>query len=142
MPLEPFAASEPLTFGIELELQLVNRHDYDLTPASTDLLRQLKNRKYPGEIKQEITDSMIEIATGICHTHSQALEQLGQIRDRMTEAATALHIGICGGGTHPFQHWSRRTISDTPRYRFLSDLYGYLAKQFTVFGQHVHLGCP
>ncbi|MDR2990640.1 MAG: glutamate--cysteine ligase, partial [Burkholderiaceae bacterium] len=40
------------------------------------------------------------------------------------------------------QHWSRRTISDTPRYRFLSDLYGYLAKQFTVFGQHVHLGCP
>ena len=142
MPLEPFAASEPLTLGIELELQLVNRHDYDLAPASTDLLRRLKHREYPGEIKQEITDSMIEIATGVCRRHNEALQQLRQLRDRMTEAATALNIGICGGGTHPFQQWSRRTISDTPRYRFLSDLYGYLAKQFTVFGQHVHLGCP
>jgi len=26
--------------------------------------------------------------------------------------------------------------------RKLSELYGYLAKQFTVFGQHVHIGCP
>ena len=24
----------------------------------------------------------------------------------------------------------------------LSELYGYLAKQFTIFGQHVHIGCP
>ncbi|MDR2240594.1 MAG: glutamate--cysteine ligase [Zoogloeaceae bacterium] len=142
MPLEPFVASEALTFGIELELQLVNRHDYDLAPASADLLRQLRKRKFPGEIKPEITDSMIEIATGICRSHDEALQQLGQIRDCMSKAATALHIGICGGGTHPFQQWSRRTISNSPRYRFLSDLYGYLAKQFTVFGQHVHLGCP
>jgi carboxylate-amine ligase len=142
MPLESFVASEALTLGIELELQLVNRHDYDLAPASTDLLRALKKRRYPGEIKQEITDSMIEIATGICHSHGEALQQLRQIRDCMSAAATALNIGICGGGTHPFQQWSQRTISDTPRYRFLSDLYGYLAKQFTVFGQHVHLGCP
>jgi len=25
--------------------------------------------------------------------------------------------------------------------RYISELYGYLAKQFTVFGQHVHIGC-
>jgi len=142
MPLKPFAVSEALTIGIELELQLVNRHDYDLTPVSADLLRALKNRAYPGEIKQEITDSMIEIATGVCRSHGQAVQQLRQIHDCMAEAAAALNIGICGGGTHPFQQWSQRIISDTPRYRFLSDLYGYLAKQFTVFGQHVHLGCP
>jgi len=28
------------------------------------------------------------------------------------------------------------------RFQYLSELYGYLAKQFTVFGQHVHIGCP
>ena len=37
MSLEPFAKSEALTFGVELELQLVNRHDYDLASASADL---------------------------------------------------------------------------------------------------------
>jgi carboxylate-amine ligase len=31
MPLEAFAASEPLTFGVELELQLVSLSDLNLT---------------------------------------------------------------------------------------------------------------
>ncbi|HCZ17916.1 MAG TPA: glutamate--cysteine ligase, partial [Candidatus Accumulibacter sp.] len=47
----------------------------------------------------------------------------------------------CGGGTHPFQRWSDQRISAKPRFMQLSSLYGYLAKQFTVFGQHVHIGC-
>ena len=108
MSLEPFSKSEALTFGVELELQLVNRHDYDLASASPDLLRMLKGKEYPGDIKPEITDSMIEISTGICHSHDEALWQLREMRDRMAEAATALNIGICGGGTHPFQQWSQR----------------------------------
>ena len=30
--LKPSTISEPLTLGVELELQLVNTHDYDLAP--------------------------------------------------------------------------------------------------------------
>src|SRR5438067_522081 len=41
MPLEAFAASDALTFGVELELQLVSLSDFDLTPVSTDLLHLL-----------------------------------------------------------------------------------------------------
>ena len=52
-----------------------------------------------------------------------------------------LNIGVCGGGTHPFQQWSDRKIFAKPRFHEVSELYGYLAKQFTVFGQHVHVGC-
>ena len=47
---------------------------------------------------------------------------------------------VAGGGTHAYQHWSEQQIYDTERFRYLSDLYGYLAKQFTVFGQHIHIG--
>ena len=39
MPLEPFIHSEALSLGVELELQLVNTHDYDLTPYAEDMLR-------------------------------------------------------------------------------------------------------
>jgi carboxylate-amine ligase len=49
---------------------------------------------------------------------------------------------VVGGGTHPFQQWHERRIYDKPRFRELSELYGYLSKQFTIFGQHVHIGCP
>ncbi len=85
---------------------------------------------------------MIEISTGICKSYAQALIELGTMRDLMVDASRSLNLGICGGGTHPFQQWADRTISDSPRYQYISELYGYLAKQFTVFGQHVHIGCP
>jgi carboxylate-amine ligase len=38
--------------------------------------------------------------------------------------------------------WHERRIYDKPRFQELSQLYGYLSKQFTIFGQHVHIGCP
>ena len=49
MPLEPFAKSEALTFGVELELQLVSLSDLDLTEASPDLLHLLAQKPFPGD---------------------------------------------------------------------------------------------
>lgn len=37
--------------------------------------------------------------------------------------------------------WFEQKIFPSKRFDFLSDLYGYLMKQVTVFGQHVHIGC-
>ncbi len=142
MPLEAFAESRALTLGVELELQIVNRHDYDLTPGARDLLRLVERRKLPGDVKPEMTDSMIELSTGVCVDHADVLSQLGETRDALVECAARLDVGLCGGGTHPFQDWSQRRIYDTPRFHMLSELYGYLSKQFTIFGQHVHVGCP
>ncbi len=142
MALESFAKSRPLTMGIELELQLVNLHDYDLVGSAPDLLRYVDKLKLQIDVKPEMTISMIEMATGICENYTDALQQLTEIRDVLIAGADRLNIGICGGGTHGFQHWGDQKIYDTPRFNQLSDLYGYLAKQFTIFGQHVHIGCP
>ena len=142
MALEPFAKSRSLTMGVELELQLVNLHDYDLVGAASDLLRYVQKQKSTLDIKEEMTTSMIEMATGICENHADVLRQLTEIRDLLLAGADYLNVGICGGGTHAFQHWGDQQISDKPRYTELSGLYGYLAKQFTIFGQHVHIGCP
>lgn len=142
MSLGLFQPSESFTFGVELEVQIVNTHDYDLTRAASDLMRLVGNKKVPGDIKPEMTESMIELATGICTSHAQALSELRTLRDVLVEAADQLDVGLCGGGTHAFQKWNERQIFDSPRFQYLSELYGYLAKQFTVFGQHVHIGCP
>jgi carboxylate-amine ligase len=63
------------------------------------------------------------------------------MRDALVDATDVLNIGICGGGAHPFQQWAEQRIYSKPRYEKVSALYGYLAKQFTVFGQHIHIGC-
>jgi len=39
--LENFKDSAPLSLGVELELQLVSRRDFDLTRGATDLLGSL-----------------------------------------------------------------------------------------------------
>ncbi|MBW8720889.1 MAG: glutamate--cysteine ligase, partial [Polaromonas sp.] len=142
MSLEPFHKSAALSLGVELELQLVNTHDYDLAPYAEDMLRLMSKIPLPGAVVPEMTSSMIEISTGICHNASEVLGQLSQIRDALVKSADKLNIAVVGGGTHPFQQWHERRIYDKPRFRELSELYGYLSKQFTIFGQHVHVGCP
>lgn len=140
--LEPFQKSAALSLGVELELQLVNTHDYDLAPYSDEMLRLMSKYELPGSVVPEMTSSMIEISTGVCHSSDQVLGQLSEIRDALIKSADRLNIAVVGGGTHPFQQWHERRIYDKPRFRELSDLYGYLSKQFTIFGQHVHIGCP
>ncbi|WP_018410414.1 YbdK family carboxylate-amine ligase [Methyloversatilis thermotolerans] len=142
MPLENFHPSAALSMGVELELQLVGEHDRDLASAAADLLELAGRRSFPGDIKPEMTDSMIEVATGIHERYPLLRAQLHAIRDALLEDAARLNVSLCGGGTHPFQQWHERRIFSAPRFQQLSGLYGYLAKQFTVFGQHVHIGMP
>ncbi len=141
MPLEPFKVSQSLTLGVELELQLVSLSDFDLIDASPDMLELLGRRHFPGNVVPEITESMIEVSTDVQTTHTGLLAQLRQIRDALVAAGDTLNVGVCGGGTHPFQEWRERKIFSRPRFKEVSSLYGYLAKQFTIFGQHVHIGC-
>jgi carboxylate-amine ligase len=142
MTLPDFSSSQALTLGVELELQIVDTQSFDLTPAASGLLREMEGRPIPGDVKPEMTHSMIELATGVCADHAQVLAQLQEIRAALVDSAHRQGVALCGGGTHPFQDWSHRRIYDTPRFNELAERYGYLAKQFTVFGQHVHIGCP
>ena len=142
MPLEHFSPSLPLTLGVELELQLVNTHDYNLAPYAMDMLRLMEKQQLPGSVVPEMTRSMIEVSTGICHSASEVLSQLTPIRNALVQCADKLNIAVVGGGTHPFQEWHQQRIYDKPRFHELSALYGYLTKQFTIFGQHIHIGCP
>jgi carboxylate-amine ligase len=141
MPLEAFKTSQALTLGVELELQLVNTYDMDLSSSANDLLDLLRRKPFPGTVTPEMTQSMIEIASDVQHEHGALLAQLRTIRDTLLAAGDRLNIGLAGGGTHPFQRWFEQRIFAKPRFEQLSGLYGYLAKQFTVFGQHVHVGC-
>jgi carboxylate-amine ligase len=141
MPLAPFSTSAALTFGVELELQLVSLSDFNLSAASPDMLHLLARKPFPGNVTPEISESMIEINSSVHSSHLPLLAELIEIRDIIVAAGDQLNVGVSGGGTHPFQHWSEQRIYPKERFQELSTLYGYLAKQFTVFGQHVHIGC-
>lgn len=127
--------------GIELELQLVDLHNFNLVMEAKDFLRRLSKTLHSGEIKPEITQSMIELNSSIHESYSSLLCEVQALRDFLIDEADKTHIGICGGGIHPFQKWKEQRIFPTDRFINFSEQYGYLAKKFTVFGQHIHIGC-
>ncbi|MBX3709712.1 MAG: glutamate--cysteine ligase [Gammaproteobacteria bacterium] len=136
-----FKKSDPFTMGVELELQLVDLQNYNLAMESKDLIRRLSEISHPGEIKPEITLAMIELNSSIHESYHTLIAELRALRDIIAKQAAQTHIGVCGGGTHPFQQWMDQRIFPIERFTNVSEQYGYLAKQFTVFGQHIHIGC-
>ena len=123
-------------------MQIVNTHDYDLTKAGSDLLRLIKDEKIPGNITPEITESMIELSTGICTTHEQAVTDLRNdsrhagVRGRPSERRLVRRRHACVPAMERAADRRYAALSVSVRAVRLS------AKQFTVFGQHVHIGCP
>ncbi|XTZ39508.1 YbdK family carboxylate-amine ligase [Salmonella enterica] len=141
MPLPDFHVSAPFTLGIELELQVVNPPGYDLSQDSSPLIEAVKQHISAGEVKHDITESMLEIATGVCHDINQAAHQFSAMQHTILQTAAEHHVQICGGGTHPFQKWQRQLVCEDERYQRTLEMFGYLVQQATVFGQHVHIGC-
>lgn len=137
-----FKEGNAFSVGVELELQLINLNSYNLILEAQDFLRRFAGDMNEACIKPEITQSMIEINSSP-HTHYENLwGELHSIQSSLLGTAQKMHIGICGGGTHPFQKWKEQKVFQAERFLNLSAQYGYLAKQFTVFGQHIHIGCP
>lgn len=136
----PFTSSTPFTMGVELELQLVNRRNYNLATDAVDLLNWIEPRDLQKQIKLEITQGMIELNSNIHTRVDHLVQDLEALRDALVGGARHMNIDVAGGGAHPFQNWSEQRITPSERFHDLHRKYGYLAKTFTVFGQHIHIG--
>lgn len=140
MDILPFSSSTPYTMGIELELQLLNRRNYNLATDAVDLLEWIEPTELKKQIKLEITQGMIELNSDIHTSVDRLLQELTELRAALLKVARHLNIDVAGGGAHPFQRWHEQRISPSERFHHLHKKYGYLAKSFTVFGQHIHIG--
>jgi carboxylate-amine ligase len=137
----PFAASAPLSIGTEIEVALIHLTDGQPAGASPEVLGLLAMDGIECPIKAEITQAMLEITSDVHHDAAELGAELRHTAGTLQAHVARLGLGITGGGAHPFSDWSEQVIFPTPRFRRLADTYGYLAKQFAVLSQHVHIGC-
>jgi carboxylate-amine ligase len=135
-----FTGNESPTIGIELELMLADPATLDLQPSAIPLHRSALAAGLDGHVSLEITQSMIEVNTSAHTRHGELLAELVALSRVLQECARKHGTLLCGGGTHPFHRWQERTLSPSARFQEVGRRYGYLAKQFTVFGQHAHVG--
>src|SRR3954466_8997793 len=124
------------TIGIEEELMIVDRESLELVNAIESLLEDAVD----GEIKPELMESVLEIATKPCNNTVEAGEQLRGLRKQVRLNAGAKGLTIGSAGTHPFAMWEDARIVQRPRYRELISALRFVARQELIFGLHVHVG--
>lgn len=135
-----FKASKPQTLGVELELMLIDLERGRLVSPAEKILAALEGTASAAQVKAEITQSMIEVNSNVHQSAAELALDLESVCRAIDACARPLGAGICGGGAHPFRDWPRQKIFPAPRFEYIDATYGYLARQFTVFGQHVHVG--
>ncbi|MBV9309534.1 MAG: carboxylate-amine ligase [Solirubrobacterales bacterium] len=126
----------PFTIGIEEELMILDANTLELVNAIETLLEPAP----AGEIKPELMESVLEVATFPCMNTREAGEQLRALRRQVTETAGSKELAIGSSGTHPFAMWENQRIVARPRYRDLVSALRFVARQELIFGIHVHVG--
>src|SRR4051794_19616175 len=101
----------PYTIGIEEELMLLDRSDLSLAQAIEDILAAIP-QELEGQVKPELMQSVLEIATKPCQTVAEAGAELRRLRDTLANIAEGLDLCVAASGTHPFAHWEDQKIVD------------------------------
>src|SRR5437764_2239302 len=129
-------SGRPFTIGIEEELMILDSKSLELVNAIETLLEPAPS----GEIKPELMESVLEVATDPCLNTFQAGQQLRALRRQVAETAAGQDLAIGSAGTHPFARWEDQRIVARPRYRDLVSALRFVARQELIFGMHVHVG--
>jgi glutamate---cysteine ligase / carboxylate-amine ligase len=124
------------TIGIEEELMIVDDESFNLVNAVESLLEDAPE----GNIKPELMESVLEIATDPAPNAVEAGRQLRALRAQVRETASRRGLTIGSAGTHPFAMWEDQRISARARYRDLVSSLRFVARQELIFGVHVHVG--
>ncbi|MEK8025547.1 YbdK family carboxylate-amine ligase [Pseudaquabacterium rugosum] len=137
-----FTPSAPLTFGLELELQVLDPRTGRLVPAASGLWTALQPRPQARHFALEATQATIEFNSSV-HTHADRLaDEVAACVGLLREVARDQGLELHGGGTQIAQFWNQRVLTPTPRARLLTERFGFLPKRFSTYGMHVHVGMP
>src|SRR4051794_15628101 len=93
-----------------------------------------------GQVKPELMESVLEVATNPCRNTREAGAELRELRARVARTARDRGLAIGSAGTHPFAMWEGQRIVARPRYRDLVAALRFVARQELIFGVHVHVG--
>ncbi|HEY3017651.1 MAG TPA: carboxylate-amine ligase [Gaiellaceae bacterium] len=134
-----FGQSEPYTLGVEEEYMLLDGETFDLVQHIDTVLAAVAGHELEPVINPELMQSVLEIATPVCHTTSEVAAQLRRIRDYVCEIARDQGLRVGSAGTHPFSLFERQRITAKDRYRALVDQMQYVARRELIFGLHIHV---
>ncbi len=134
-----FGKSDPYTLGVEEEYMLLDSETFDLVQHIDTVLAAVQGHELEPRINSELMQSVLEIATPVCHTPADVRDQLVQLRGYVIGVARDQGLRVGSAGTHPYSLFERQRITAKDRYRALVDQMQYIARRELIFGLHVHV---
>ena len=134
-----FGKSDPYTLGVEEEYMLLDSETFDLVQHIDTVLAAVQGHELEPRINSELMQSVLEIATPVCHTPADVRDQLVQLRGYVIGVARDQGLRVGSAATHPYSLFERQRITAKDRYRALVDQMQYIARRELIFGLHVHV---
>jgi glutamate---cysteine ligase / carboxylate-amine ligase len=134
-----YGKSDPYTLGVEEEYMLLDGETFDLVQHVDTVLAATSGHELESRINPELMQSVLEIATPVCHTAADVEAELRKLRGFVCELARERGMRVGSAGTHPFSLFERQRITARDRYRNLVDQMQYVARRELIFGMHVHV---
>ncbi|MGH3051902.1 MAG: glutamate--cysteine ligase [Gaiellaceae bacterium] len=135
-----YGKSAPFSLGVEEEFQILNGESYELVSRIDEILLAFEGKATEKQIKAELLQSVVEVATEVVGTVSEAIEDLRGMRTRLREVAGETGAVIASAGTHPFSRYEHQEVTDRPRYQDLIESMRWIAERELIFGLHIHVG--
>src|SRR5215210_3202281 len=116
-----------------------------LDPKTLDLAQEIATLvpavppEFEGQVKPELMQAILEIATKPCADLTEACEELIALRTMVSGIAEEHGFAIGAAGTHPFALWEDQKVVENERYRQLMEDLGYIARRELIFGTHIHV---
>jgi carboxylate-amine ligase len=134
-----FGKGDPYTLGVEEEYMLLDGETFELVQHIDTVLAAISGHELEPRINPELMQSVIEIATPVCHSAGDVEHELRKLRGYVCEVAREKGLRVGSAGTHPFSLFERQRITARDRYRNLVDQMQYVARRELIFGMHVHV---
>jgi carboxylate-amine ligase len=134
-----YGTGDPYTLGVEEEYMLLDGETFDLVQHIDTVLADVSGHELEPRINAELMQSVLEVATPVCHTAADVEQQLVALRGYVTQVARGRGMRVGSAGTHPFSLFERQRITAKDRYRALVDQMQYIARRELIFGLHVHV---
>lgn len=134
-----FQPSEESTIGVELELALVDADTFALSSSIGEVIGNLPEC-HTRDIKPELMQCCVEIATGVCSTVAEVEEDLRRKLVVLEGITDNLGLKLYWTGTHPFSRWQDQSPAPNERYERLLKILQDTGRRLVTFGLHVHVG--
>jgi carboxylate-amine ligase len=134
-----FGKTSQYTLGVEEEYMLLDGESFDLVQHIDTFLAAVAGHELEAQMKAELMQSVLEIATPVCETTADVDRELRKLREYVASVASQKSLRVGSAGTHPFSLFEKQSITARDRYRALVDQMQYVARRELIFGLHIHV---